>query len=200
MNHTINSERHHRLHVFFKNVIKNKFINPWISKYQNINPVAIDPLTGIYNQFGINSYLKELHPQVGVDYAIILLNVDNFKQIQQEFGLKYADTALLSIATILSQHLHDTDLIGRYSEHEFIMILSNTNLEQAKHVTQNLARLIQTKTIKVQTKSILLQASCGISISTPEALSNQVLQQADQALFVAKSHGCNQIRDQNTAQ
>ncbi|OTG85033.1 diguanylate cyclase domain-containing protein [Acinetobacter sp. ANC 4648] len=197
MRNTIYSERHRCLHSFLRNVIKNKFVNPWISKYQNINPIAIDPLTGIYNQFGINSYLKELHPQVGVDYAIILLNVDNFKKIQQEFGLQHADTALISITTILSNHLRDTDLIGRYGEHEFIIILSNTNLEKAKHVTQRLANLIQSKAIKIQTRSVLLQASCGISISAPETLSNQVLEQADQALLIAKSHGFNQIRDRN---
>lgn len=87
--------------------------------------------------------------------------------------------------------------MGRYGEHEFIIILSNTNLEKAKRVTQRLAKLIQAKAITLKTQSILLQASCGVSSSAPQALSNQVLEQADQALCMAKSYGFNQIQERN---
>ena len=157
-----------------------------------------DPLTGLYNQFGINSYLKELHPQIGISYAIVLLNVDNYKDIQAQYGIKAAEVALISTASIISDSLRETDLIGRYGEHEFILILSNINLEYAHSVARRIAENVQSKLLKVKTQSILLQASCGISVSEQDAYSDAILQQADQALFAAKSNGINQIRDHST--
>ena len=178
-------------------MVQSKSVYLWNIKRPKTDSAVLDSLTGIYNRFGINLYLQELHPQVGIDYAIILLNLDNFKKIQHEFGLNYADTALIQVATILCKNLRDTDIVGRYGEHEFIIILSNTNLEKAKRVTQRLAKLIQAKAITLKTQSILLQASCGVSSSTPQAPSNQVLEQADQALCMAKSYGFNQIQERN---
>ena len=193
----IYSERQRRLHIFLRNMVQSKSVYLWNIKRPKTDSAVLDSLTGIYNRFGINLYLQELHPQVGVDYAIILLNLDNFKKIQHEFGLNYADTALIQVASILCKNLRDTDIVGRYGEHEFIIILSNTNLEKAKRVTQRLAKLIQAKAITLKTQSILLQASCGVSSSAPQALSNQVLEQADQALCMAKSYGFNQIQERN---
>ena len=193
----IYSERQRRLHIFLRNMIQSKSVYLWNIKRPKTDSAVLDSLTGIYNRFGINLYLQELHPQVGIDYAIILLNLDNFKKIQHEFGLNYADTALIQVATILCKNLRDTDIVGRYGEHEFIIILSNTNLEKAKRVTQRLAKLIQAKAITLKTQSILLQASCGVSSSAPQALSNQILEQADQALCMAKSYGFNQIQERN---
>ena len=193
----IYSERQRRLHIFLRNMIQSKSVYLWNIKRPKTDSAVLDSLTGIYNRFGINLYLQELHPQVGVDYAIILLNLDNFKKIQHEFGLNYADTALIQVASILCKNLRDTDIVGRYGQHEFVIILSNTNLEKAKRVTQRLAKLIQAKAITLKTQSILLQASCGVSSSAPQALSNQVLEQADQALCMAKSYGFNQIQERN---
>ena len=193
----IYSERQRRLHIFLRNMIQSKSVYLWNIKRPKTDSAVLDSLTGIYNRFGINLYLQELHPQVGIDYAIILLNLDNFKKIQHEFGLNYADTALIQVASILCKNLRDTDIVGRYGQHEFVIILSNTNLEKAKRVTQRLAKLIQAKAITLKTQSILLQASCGVSSSAPQALSNQVLEQADQALCMAKSYGFNQIQERN---
>ena len=199
MRNKIYSERRRKLHTFFKNVIKNSFINGWINNNQTMADDTItDPLTGLYNQFGINSYLKELHPQIGISYAIVLLNVDNYKDIQAQYGIKAAEVALISTASIISDNLRETDLIGRYGEHEFILILSNITLEYANSVARRIAENVQSKLLKVKTQSILIQASCGISVSEQDAYSDAILQQADQALFAAKSNGINQIRDHST--
>ena len=199
MRNKIYSEKRRKLHTFFKNVIKKSFINKWINNSQTMADDTItDPLTGLYNQFGINSYLKELHPQIGISYAIVLLNVDNYKDIQAQYGIKAAEVALISTASIISDNLRETDLIGRYGEHEFILILSNITLEYANSVARRIAENVQSKLLKVKTQSILLQASCGISVSEQDAYSDAILQQADQALFAAKSNGINQIRDHST--
>ena len=146
MRNKIYSEKRRKLHTFFKNVIKKSFINKWINNSQTMADDTItDPLTGLYNQFGINSYLKELHPQIGISYAIVLLNVDNYKDIQAQYGIKAAEVALISTASIISDNLRETDLIGRYGEHEFILILSNITLEYANSVARRIAENVQSK-------------------------------------------------------
>ena len=82
----------------------------------------IDPTTHVYNQHGINSYLKELFHQDEHGYAIVLLHVDDFKKLNEQHGKKFAEKALVTISNTLSQHLRDTDLIGRYGDEEFIFI------------------------------------------------------------------------------
>lgn len=195
MRNKIYSDRRRKLHTFLKNVVQNSFLNRWINNGQTEDNTVTDSLTGLYNQFGINSYLKELHPQIGISYAIVLLNVDNYKDIQAQYGIKAAEAALISTASIISNNLRETDLIGRYSEHEFILILSDITLEYANSVARRIAANVQGKSLKVKTQSILLQASCGISVSEKDAYSDAILQQADQALFAAKSKGFNQIRN-----
>ena len=77
MRKVIYSERRRRIHAFFKNLYKKSMFYQWSKKSHGIDASNVDPLTGLYNPFGINTFLKELHPQAGLNYAIILLNIDS---------------------------------------------------------------------------------------------------------------------------
>ena len=168
----------------------------WSKKSHSIDASNVDPLTGLYNPFGINTFLKELHPQAGLNYAIILLNIDNFEKIQHNFGTKAAERSLIKTARILTNNVRDTDLIGRYGEHEFILILSEIDLDRANEVAQRCLQLIQNNPIQFNALSITLQASCGVSASKADVVSDKILQYADRALFLAKTSGFNQLRDE----
>lgn len=196
MRKVIYSERRRRLHAFFKNLYKKSFITQWLNKSRVVDSSDIDPLTGLYNQFGINTFIKELHPHAGFNYAIVLLNIDNFEKIQHTFGLQAAERALKKTAEVLSSHVRDTDLIGRYGDHEFILILSSITLDNANAVAERCLKLIQNSPIRHNAQTITLQASCGVSASKGNELSDQVLQYADRALYLAKSSGFNQLRDE----
>lgn len=196
MRKVIYSERRRRIHVFFKNLYKKSMFYQWSEKSHGIDASNVDPLTGLYNPFGINTFLKELHPQAGLNYAIILLNIDNFEKIQHNFGTKAAERSLIKTARILTNNVRDTDLIGRYGEHEFILILSEIDLDKANEVAQRCLQLIQNNPIQFNALSITLQASCGVSASKADVVSDKILQYADRALFLAKTSGFNQLRDE----
>lgn len=195
MRTTVYSERRRKIHVFFRNFFKKIGLYQWFYP-KKINALEIDPLTGIYNQFGINSFLKELRPQPIQDYAIVLLNIDNFKNIQHCYGVKAAEKALVKTAKLLSQNIRDTDLVGKYGEHEFIMILGNIQLDAANDVAQRCLNIIQQNPIRFNAQNIEIQSSCGVSASQHDLVSDKVLQYADRALFLAKTSGFNQLRDQ----
>ena len=196
MRRKIYSERRRRIHAFFKRLLKKSIVFQWFTKNRKILPAHVDPLTGLYNPFGINTYLKELQPEHGSHYAIVLLNLDNFKDIQMTHGVKAADLALIKTASILTENIRDTDLIGKYGEHEFIMILSDIDLDNANGVAKRCLDLLQNTPIQINAKSIKLHASCGVSASQQDVLSDRVLQYADRALFLAKACGINQLRDE----
>lgn len=195
MRKTIYSERRRKIHVFVRNIFK-KLGLYFLINSKKISTLETDPLTGIYNQFGINSYLKELRPRPVQNYAIVLLNLDNFKSIQHSFGLKVAEKALVKTAQLLTQNIRDTDLVGRYGEHEFILILCDIELDDANDAAQRCLTVIQNNPMRFNAQSIVLHASCGVSASQYDLVSDKVLQYADRALFLAKASGFNQLRDQ----
>ena len=196
MRKVIYSERRRRIHAFFRNLYKKSMLYQWSQKEQPIDADNVDPLTSLYNSFGINTFLKELHPQAGLNYAIILLNIDNFEKIQHNFGTQAAERSLVKTAHILINNVRDTDLIGRYGNHEFILILSEISLDEANLVAQRCLQLIQNNPIQFNAQSITLQASCGVSASKADVVSDKILQYADRALFLAKTSGFNQLRDE----
>lgn len=188
MRNKIYSERRRKIHSLFNQVLKHSFIAKLIHKDQSHNDLEIDPQTGIYNQFAINTYLKELHPQTESHYGIILLSVDNLNTVKTQYSLKTATKALAAIAQQLSQNIRETDLVGRYSESEFILILSDVNKAQAQHIADRLTDLINTHTLQIHNKLISLQISSGFAVSQQDSLSDAVLRQADEALYLAKSN------------
>lgn len=195
MRKTVYSERRRKIHIVVRNIFKKLGLSSWLNP-KNISALETDPLTGIYNQFGINVYLKELRHSPKQNYAIVLLNLDNFKDIQHSFGLKVAGKALVKTARLLTQNIRDTDLVGRYGEHEFILILCDIELDDANDVAQRCLNVIQNTPVRYNAKHIDLHASCGVSVSDEDAVSDKILQYADRALYLAKTSGFNQLRDQ----
>lgn len=195
MKRKIYSDRHRKFHVFFRNIFQKLNIFHWILKKQN-TPLEIDPLTGIYNQFGINFYLKELTPHPSQSYSIVLLNIDNYIKIQNYHGLKAAELILQKTAELLSANIRQTDLVGKYGENEFIIILSNISLDDASEVAKRCSDLIQNLSVQLNSELIEIKVSCGVSVSEKDLVSDNVLQYADRALFLAKTSGSNQVRDQ----
>ncbi|MCX5468794.1 GGDEF domain-containing protein [Acinetobacter nematophilus] len=188
MRNKIYSERRRKIHSLFNQVLKHSFIAKLIHKNSTHHELEIDPQTGIYNQFAINSYLKELHPQSDSHYGIILLSVDNLNTVKTQYNLKTANKALAAIAVELSQNIRETDLIGRYGESEFILILSDVNQAQAQQIALRLTDLINNHEFKINNKTLSLQSSYGVSVSKQDSMSNTILQQADEALHVAKTN------------
>ena len=76
------------------------------------------------------------------------------------------------------------------------MILSEISLDEANLVAQRCLQLIQNNPIQFNAQSITLQASCGVSASKADVVSDKILQYADRALFLAKTSGFNQLRDE----
>lgn len=157
-----------------------------------------DNLTGLYNrqalseEFGRNLAQAERsqHP-----LAILMMDLDYFKQVNDQYGHQAGDACLRHAASRLQQRVRGNDLLARYGGEEFIAVLCDTGLEGASELAMQLcADLIETPCIH-ENQRIDLSLSIGVSagIPGPELTGERLLRQADQALYRAKHAGRNRV-------
>ncbi|HEM7758187.1 GGDEF domain-containing protein [Acinetobacter baumannii] len=153
----------------------------------------IDPLTNVLNRRSLNTHLEALHEQQ-FDYAVILLDIDHFKKINDIYGHHQGDQVLIEIAQCLSENLRNEDIIGRFGGEEFILLLPHTDIIQAEKIAERCRQALQELTIfNNQNIQIHVSASFGISSSAFANDPYLVIRQADQALYAVKASGRNQV-------
>lgn len=153
-----------------------------------------DPLTNLYNRRFFNETIDHIE-QLESQYAIILVDIDHFKKINDQYGHHLGDEALKKVATLLSSQIRQSDIIARYGGEEFIIAMPNTALIIAQDVAERCRLIIQNTHLKtLEYPHIELTASFGVAVSVYGHNINKVIQLADQALYRAKQLGRNQVQ------
>ena len=156
----------------------------------------IDPLTNTFNRRRISQSLEYLHQQDPHNpYAVVLLDLDHFKNINDQFGHHMGDNVLIAVSQELNDQIQDHDLVGRFGGEEFILILKHASLSKAHQISERCRSAIEALVISNdEGQSIHVTASFGIAQSHHGLRPQQVLSQADKALYAAKASGRNQIK------
>jgi diguanylate cyclase (GGDEF)-like protein len=155
----------------------------------------IDILTELANRNNIALKFEELMYEKE-SVSLVLIDLDNFKPINETHGRKAGDIVLRQVAQMLLSNIRDTDILGRWGGKEFIVLMPDTGPHEAAELCQELCKRLATTTITTGTTSIQITASFGISFTaTPRNLS-EVVSVADDALFSAKRDGKNMVRMQ----
>jgi diguanylate cyclase (GGDEF)-like protein len=157
----------------------------------------IDPLTGIANR---RAFLQDgeaqLKRQVNdpLPTAVMLLDLDNFKSINDRFGHVMGDRVLQMFAEIGSGCMHRFDVFGRLGGEEFAALLVNTTRERALAVAEEIRATFADATREVDGRPVVATVSIGVVISYDAVLDlSALLAQADHALYRAKDNGRNRI-------
>lgn len=154
-----------------------------------------DSLTGLMNRRAIQQATSKLQAQRHrhvTPLTLALLDIDHFKQINDQFGHDAGDRTLQQIASYLQQRLREQDLVARWGGEEFLLLMPNTSTEQAHHLLEEL-RLGVLK-LQVGLADHQLSATIGYSaVETGPLAFEQALKAADLALYLGKSQGRNQI-------
>lgn len=155
-----------------------------------------DALSGLFNRRYIFNYLeqhitpfkKERKP-----LSIFVLDIDDFKIINDTYGHPVGDKVILEVANIAKSTLREHDLIGRIGGEEFICILPNTEINIAEAIAENMRkRIAQHSCFLSLGSNISLTVSVGVSCVTEETLDTKALYHiADKALYAAKNSGKN---------
>lgn len=157
--------------------------------------IARDSLTGLYNHTHI---LKALDEQLKValrnntPLCFVMIDIDHFKQVNDNHGHPIGDEVIKNLALFLSQRLRKTDFIGRYGGEEFAIVLPNVSLADAEKI-MNEIRNNFSLLLHGGLAAISSTFSCGIALHQGQT-SNELIEQADQAMYLAKRDGRNCVK------
>lgn len=155
-----------------------------------------DSLTGIANRRGYEKHLNQFVHQAqeeGHTFAMLLLDLDLFKRVNDQFGHLVGDSALRYIAKTLSQKIGERDLVARLGGEEFVILLHNTTYDNALKNAEAIRSHIQSKSLRVKNNEQPLKftLSIGAAIYQMGEPVEQLFERADKALYLAKTNGRN---------
>jgi two-component system cell cycle response regulator len=165
---------------------------------QKLQSLAVtDGLTGLHNHRAFQDYLEEQF-QVAMrnrqPLAVILMDVDHFKQYNDTYGHQAGDEVLRQVAQILSAHVREGDFVARYGGEEFVIVLPRTDLESAVAVAERLREAVQSAEWRLRP----VTGSFGVACIRPDMETRQeLIEAADQALYQAKKNGRNRVEAWN---
>ncbi|MBC7004148.1 sensor domain-containing diguanylate cyclase [Photobacterium sp. BZF1] len=156
-----------------------------------------DSLTGLINRrtaTEIAKYALPCHKADEQPLCCVLIDLDNFKSINDRYGHQTGDEVLQHFAATCQRVLRNTDYISRWGGEEFLLLLPSTTIEQAQMITEHLRRQISESSIRVEGVPLNYTASMGIASLTLEDKGlHNLLYRADKALYTAKQEGKDQI-------
>lgn len=132
-------------------------------------------------------------------FSVVMLDIDHFKKVNDSYGHLTGDQVITSLANLLKQQLRKSDLIGRYGGEEFLLVLPDCSVEKALKIVDKMRIAFGRLPFTVENHKFHCTFSAGIASGLGAEFSDQVIEQADQALYQAKSAGRNQVIIYNTA-
>lgn len=154
-----------------------------------------DPLTGVSNRFALSEYLKaaECRPDPFQHTCLMLIDIDRFKQVNDEYGHTCGDRAIRLVAESIQKTIRTSDLVVRYGGDEFIVFLENIELDRAKEIANKILTEIHQANIPTKQTDHYLKVSVSIGLARGAKDWKSLFDQADQALFRAKVAGRNTL-------
>ena len=161
------------------------------------NQMRTDGLTGLLNHVAIRELLaEELDRALRFkhDTAVVMLDIDHFKRVNDEYGHQAGDTVIRGLANLLTTKLRRYDGLGRYGGEEFMIILPNTNAENAVKLMNRLRKDFADMPHLINNKTIYASFSAGVATCPDLCEVSELIEAADKALYKAKREGRNCVR------
>ncbi|TYB97197.1 MAG: GGDEF domain-containing protein, partial [Kosmotoga sp.] len=172
------------------------FFNEYWNRYISYEKYIKDDLTGLLlkNVFlkKVSRYIYEKTNQNKKNLSFLLLDIDDFKEVNDTYGHQKGDEILKKLARIIEVATRDTDLVGRYGGEEFIIALKGTNKSSAYKVAERIRKTVQKKRLMGNLRE--LTVSIGISSYPLDSKwIEEIINKADNALYRAKDKGKNRV-------
>ena len=170
-----------------------------VAKRQELEALSVtDELTGLLNHRAMQQRLRDEFMRAqryNEPLAVIMIDVDHFKRINDTLGHLYGDKVLSSLGKILSKSVREFDVVARYGGDEFLVILPQTHFSGSLAVAERIWRAVCAETVQSPKENIALSISVGVSFFPNKnvAAVEDLVGFADQALYQAKSEGRNRI-------
>lgn len=152
---------------------------------------TLDPLTKVYNRYALQEHLEVIlsKSQLHSDIFVLMIDIDDFKKINDRFGHIAGDKVLIFIAKILKKTLREGDRVYRYGGEEFIILLNRTDIEGARLVAERLLMLCRNNKPLFQNQQIAVTLSIGLTKIHVNDTMDALIDRSDTALYRAKNNG-----------
>lgn len=161
----------------------------------------VDLLTGLATRTeGMSRLESEIKraQRSGTSMAVLMLDLDQFKSINDRFGHAVGDQLLQRFAAALRTSLHGRELFGRYGGEEFLVLFPDTSLELARQSSERLRDALRDQRLRVDEEEVVVTLSLGLACyEQGDVLFDQIARRADIALYVAKTQGRDRIEVYN---
>lgn len=164
--------------------------------HQALQMAYTDPLTKTYNRAAFNDTLmREMKraKRSEQNLSLIFVDIDHFKLINDIHGHSCGDLALASVAHWIKDSLRASDIVFRYGGEEFVIVLTDTDLEGALTIAERVRSGIESHTLAYGMDVLNITASLGVSCQTEQDDMEQFLKRADSAMYQAKQQGRNRV-------
>lgn len=166
--------------------------------YMLAQETILDPLTGAYNRkYFYESAQKELEHflRYGRKFSIVFIDIDDFKKINDKYGHLTGDIVLKTLAEKLKNSVRKSDSVCRFGGEEFVLLLHGTKSENALAIAERIRQEIEKEEIKTYDgKTISITISAGIATVNDTIKNiNEMIDQADMAIYKAKQSGKNRV-------
>jgi diguanylate cyclase (GGDEF)-like protein len=152
-----------------------------------------DGLTGLFNHRYTTDALSKLveeNNRYREPLSISMLDIDNFKKVNDEYGHLFGDEVLVKISNSIEGSLRKTDMVGRYGGEEFLVLFAHTGLKGA---VESVGRIIKSvENLKWEKENFKITVSAGVCEKTDEDIST-LIKKADDLLYIAKKNGKNRV-------
>jgi diguanylate cyclase len=155
-----------------------------------------DPLTNALNRKGLDEAMeREIAAMQRKEstLSLALLDIDNFKKLNDRLGHEMGDVALIHLVTVVKAFIRPFDTLARYGGEEFVILMPNTPLDEAMQVMMRLQRELTKNFFLANNEKVLITFSAGVSQFLEEESQEDVLKRADQAMYLAKRSGKNRV-------
>lgn len=151
-----------------------------------------DPLTGLYNRRGFATLSEAILRQalrLQQSFAVVLIDIDDFKRVNDTQGHDAGDRLLKEIASLLQQHTRSADIVARWGGEEFILLLAQNSLESARIVAEKIRSAISVHPFTAGAHT----SSFGIAVHEQNEPLEETIKRADLAMYKAKQNGKNKV-------
>lgn len=155
-----------------------------------------DPLTGVLNRKGLDEALARetaLAQRRGTALCIGLLDVDNFKLINDQHGHQTGDEALQHLSEVVRENVRPQDSVARYGGEEFVILLPDTQLDSAVNTLVRLQRALTKRFFLARQQKLLITFSAGVVQMHADESPESAIDRADKAMYIAKRSGKNRV-------
>lgn len=168
--------------------------SPYIEIARLSEIAKVDPLTGVLNRRG----LQFAFPKLALDGAfpltsVVILDIDEFKDVNDHFGHLAGDQTLKKVAELLTKSIRAGDTVVRYGGDEFLVILPGVRVNVAAIVAERARIAIEHAHVDVVDQHVAVTVSAGVAERQPEESETELIKRADDALLKAKTSGRNQV-------